>query len=549
LRGGPENIFGWAERLAWLVRTLIGALLARIAASLAIGVIVARLVRWCARLRLPRRATSRPATIFPVHANAPHAWFLATAGLCTLAFTASITNGTFRLLYPETFGHFYDYQALSFLQGRLDLPESAHSSESFVFEGKHYIYFGPTPAVLRLPFVFFNVGFGVLSRSFMVASYVAFLAAVYALLIHVSRRATRTRSWPAASAVMLFVATAGAGSTIFFLSSRAYIYHEAILCGATLALWSGYFSLRYLAEPERSWWAGAAACGIAAVHARPTTGLFALSLLGCAAIAVGVRALAAEDNRAPESFRSRLKPLGRPLLVAIVAVLGVLSFNALSYVKFKSFEGAPLKYHVQYQNGRLAGIEGRNFHLSNLRFNFDTYVWKPNFVLRPRFPFFLITNSNPDNYPAAKIDLAEPAVAVPYTMPALCLLALAGGILALIVWPEAREPLLVVAAGATPMSLALFTAVAASERYTTDFCPALLMLAAFAMPASELLPSAWRRAVYSVLALLCITSVLITIATTLHYQGEVVWGVSDEVRARYQILRDVVDTFFGLNRS
>jgi hypothetical protein len=244
-----------------------------------------------------------------------------------------------------------------------------------------------------------------------------------------------------------------------------------------------------------------------------------------------------------------LSAIRRPIIVAFVAAAGVLSFNGVSYLKFKSFEGAPLKYHVQYHQGRLDAIQGRNFHLSNLPFGAETYLWRPSFIIRPTFPYFYLLAPNSERYLTAKLDLSEPVAAMPYTMPAIVLLAVIGGVFAFAAWPESRAPLAIVAAGALPMSLALFSAIAVSERYTADFCPALILAGAFGLQALELLPTATWRAAVILVTILAVIGVVITLAITLQYQGEVVWGVSEDIRARYQSLRKIVDGFLGLGRE
>src|SRR5690606_31122310 len=134
------------------------------------------------------------------------------------------------------------------------------------------------------------------------------------------------------------------------------------------------------------------------------------------------------------------------------------------------FDGAPLKFHVQYTPERLARIEGKNFHLSNFIYDSTTYLGQTNFVLRETFPYVYITGRDPANFAGTKMDLAEPTLALPYAMPALVFLALVGGVVACVRWPSLRLPGAVVLVAAAPMTLALFTAVAVSHRYTADFC-------------------------------------------------------------------------------
>ena len=99
------------------------------------------------------------------------------------------------------------------------------------------------------------------------------------------------------------------------------------------------------------------------------------------------------------------------------------------------------------------------------------------------------------------------------------------------------------------MALALFTAVAISHRYTGDFCPPLVLAAAFGAVAFDLLPASLRRLAWTLIGLLTVASVLVTLALALHYQGEGVWGVPDEFKARYQLLRQAFDSALGLNDS
>ncbi len=535
LHGGPDRYFSSLERLPYLVRGRTTAMLRDLALSLAAGALAFGLAR--IRVRRP------PPPAFPTHANPPHRAFAITAALCTLAFTAVLTGGTFRLIFPESFGDFYEHQAAALLRGRLDVPPEALVGEAFVFEGKTYGYFGPTPAVLRLPFVAAGLGFGQLSRAFMVGYFVASLAALYLLLLHAQRLASGPGAWPSRFNTVVLTATAGLGTTLFFVASRAYIYHEAILCGIAAALWASLFALRWLETPtRRTAWLAALACGVASVHARPPVGLFALSMLGCVALTLTVRAwLRSPTSASPGRLSAALPPFG----VAVLAGLGVLSFNGLSYLKFRSFDGAPLRYHVQYHPERLANIEGRNFHLANLPFNASSYFWRPDFELRRTFPYFFIHGAGPEIYPDARIDLAEPVAAIPYTMPALAFLAVVGSAVALRRWPAARPALGVTAGALTPMTLALLAAVAVSQRYTGDFCPGLLIVAAFGLVAFETLAPRPRLAARSAVVMLLCLSVLITLALTLHYQGAGVWGVPDDIKHRYELLRASFDRFFG----
>ena len=520
-------------------------------------------------------------------ASRAHAAFAVTAALCLLAFAWMISLGTFARVADDTFGNFYDYQASAWLHGRWDVPEPALSGEAFVVGGKVYGYFGPTPALLRLPLVAMGIGFGQVTRVFMLFDYAACLLAAYALLSLAARWRDATAT-PRAASVILLIATAGLGSTLFFLGSRAYVYHEAILCGAAFALWSSYCSLRYLQLPASRWWSGALICGVLAVQARAPIGLFALSLLGVVALRLAFvrdgagsrggggggrpRPTSSNPCRAgspdpavteigqtpgagspgPAATNPAALPLRRarchPFAVALLAALGVFSFNGVSYIKFGTFEGCPLRYNVQYTPEQLAALGDRNFHLGNLRFNSDAYLFRPSFSLQPHFPYIFREYLDRRLYPESRMAYRDPTTGMPWSMPGLFALATAGGLIAAFAAPHLRQPLALLGLAALPAALAMLTAVAVTQRYTADFVPVLIASAAFALAAFADLGSRSRHVVNGFSALLVAAGMAVTFAFTLYHQRTIVWGVPEVAQQQYQRWCQRVDAFFGTAR-
>lgn len=471
---------------------------------------------------------------------ARHRWFSVAAALAVALFGAVLTQGTGKLLVPEFFGDFYDHQAASLLRGKLDVPPAAIAFEAFVRDGKSYGYFGLTPALLRLPWAILGIGTGELTRLHLLAYFILALWAGYLVLLEASRLLTK-RERPAPFVVILFVAHAGLGSTLFFLASRAYVYHEAILAGVAFALVSVWGSLRYLHSPLGRGWLVALAGGLLSLHARPPTGLFALTVLALAAVAVALR------ERRNRTAGSPMPGLRRPLAIAAAAVLGVGSFNAVSFLKFGTFEGCPLRLNVQYSPQRLAKIDGRQFHVTNLPFSFTAYLVAPGVESVPHFPYFKPVAAVPEHFPRAKIDLAEPMVGLPCAMPGLCLAALVG----LAVVAAGRTGLLSAAVlwlGVLPMGLSLFAAIAVSHRYTADFAPFLIAAAAFGFAGWEQLRGILRLIVAVVFGAATAAALPLTTLLTLHHQGEEVWGVPDQVRLRYAALRQTADQLLGTPR-
>jgi len=67
-------------------------------------------------------------------------------------------HGTWHLFDPESYGHIFDHLALSMAHGHLDLPPDIIGNEAYVIDGRHYGYWGPFPAFLRLPLALFGPG-------------------------------------------------------------------------------------------------------------------------------------------------------------------------------------------------------------------------------------------------------------------------------------------------------------------------------------------------------------------------------------------------------
>ncbi len=531
LAGVPTVYFSFRERLAFWLTQHPSQVIALLLFAVGIGFAQPRLRAW---LYTQPWARLRPHALQP-HTAPPHLAFALTTLVCAVVFTAVMTGGTFRLLVEESFGNFYDHQAASLLAGKLDVPEPALSGEAFVVNGKVYGYYGIMPAVLRLPFVGIDALFGHLSRSLMLGYYLACLAAAYVLLVYFTRLACGGKVWPSRLATVLFVGTVGLGTSLLFLGSRAYVYHEAILCGLAFAVWSAYFSLRFFHEPARLFWLPALVTGLCALHARPPAGLFALTVLGSVA--------------AWHLYFAWERRTGwlRYLLIGFSSVVAFASFNGLSYLKFGTFDGSPFRYAVQYTPERRARFNDRNFHFSNLSHNFDTYFILPDYALRPNFPYvFFDPIERGINYPGAKIDLEELTLALPYSMPALVALALGGGLWAICFVPGFRRPLTVVAVASVPMTLALGMAIVTSHRYTGDFCPLLIVFGAAGLAVLDAERRRERRLALGATGALAAASIFVTLALSLRFQGELVWGVPDDAKRNYEALRQSADRFFGV---
>src|ERR1039458_4850395 len=73
-----------------------------------------------------------------------------------VAFAWMVTGGTFQFFRSVPFSTFYDVQARSFLHGTGSMPASVLSIEGIRTGGRTDMYFGPVPALFRLPVLIFT---------------------------------------------------------------------------------------------------------------------------------------------------------------------------------------------------------------------------------------------------------------------------------------------------------------------------------------------------------------------------------------------------------
>jgi hypothetical protein len=461
-----------------------------------------------------------------------HAVFFGAAGVSSLAFAWMITAGRFDLREPPNIlCDFYDYQVASLLSGRWDVPNAGIGGEAFVVGERLYGYFGAAPGLGRLPFVVFEVAFGLLSRTSMILAFFAAQVAAYGLLRQATRVIGEAGAKPSTWTVLLFTLATGWGGALFFLSSRSYVYHEAILYGVMFALFSVGWTWRWWFAPAGRAWVGALMLGVLSLHSRPTTGLFALCFLGAvAAWRLGEGWLKHRAGQAPAG------DYVRPLLIGLACVAGLFTLNLQAYAKFRTFDAAPLAISRPYNKERLAAIDGKSMHWVNIPFNVDTYFVRPNFRIEAPFPWLYLDSRAPRReYPRAKMDLPDSTLAIPYSMPALVLLALLGS-----GWITVRVARMRVLVGATwaatlAMSVILLTAIATAQRYTADFLPALVALAVGgAALLDRTLTGRSRWLWLAPFGVAVFWSVLLMSAFALHYQRAVVWGVPQDLRLEYQ---------------
>ena len=191
-----------------------------------------------------------------------------------------LTEARWNLLRKVAFlGGVHDAQARAWLHGRWDIAPDVLAIEAFKIHGRYYTYFGPWPAVLRLPVLM------VTHRLDGRLTIISMLLAAAVVLVCASRIHWRLRTLmrPDAPVGRGDIALAALvpfgvamGSIVTFLGSRPLVYHEMELWGVGGALATADASMRYLARPtvrQAAW------CGLAAtvtLMSRPSVGFGAV---------------------------------------------------------------------------------------------------------------------------------------------------------------------------------------------------------------------------------------------------------------------------------
>ena len=278
---------------------------------------------------------------------------------------------------------FFDLQAHSLLQLRWNVPRNSIGLEAFELHGKTYMYWGPFPALLRLPIAAITDALD--GRTGPVSMSVAFVFLMFFTGRLVSRirplvrgdaEVTRGERW----AVGGFVFAVGAGSVVVFLASRAWVYHEAELWGLTLALGAFGYMIDFANEPRRLTLLLAGGLTTLAVLTRGSSGLgplLALTILLGALLVPRLRSVVGLAE----------PPRGQHLVVLCVAalVIPVVLYCSINYAKFGSFFSVPwlaqLSRILPENAAMLQGNDGTWFGLKFVPHNLLQYV-RPD-AIRP----------------------------------------------------------------------------------------------------------------------------------------------------------------------
>ena len=378
---------------------------------------------------------------------------------------------------PHTFYYFfYDLQAHSLLHFHWNVPAGSLGNEAFIVHGKTYEYFGPLPALLRLPFVAFtNRLDGKLSQPSM-------LIAFALLMLFTVRLATRLRPLVRGDSAItagerwafaIFTFAVGAGSAVIFLASRAWVYHEDLLWAAALALGAFEFVLAFTSRPTTKNLVLASAFTTATMLTRVVAGagpLVALAIV-CCPILLSRRGRFVGLGQSPSSTRFRLLCVGAlGVPVGLACAVNYAKFGSLFSIPWESSLSAHLPFGIENVVDHNGGsLLGSKFVLQNL-----VEYLRPDAV-RPStwFPWLQF---GPAPHTAS---MYTPTSSLTTSMPAFTVLAAVGVVGAIRGHRLADSKLAVLRApllGACVTWLGVLATGWIANRYLVDFLPGLVVM-------------------------------------------------------------------------
>jgi hypothetical protein len=266
------------------------------------------------------------------------------------------------IFVKEVLGGAYDSQAEHFLRGDVGVDSAAIAHETMIVNGKVRMYFGPFPALLRVPLNFiYPAGHGKWSR---ISGFCAGVIALFAFagLVQTALRSSplssRARDWIGNACVIGF----GLGSPLLLLLGNLSIYDEAIIWGFAWSLAALYFAWRSRTTEGAALTRSLLAfsfCAGAALLSRATFGAPFILIAPLLAIRL--------FHRQPiRNIIALLLPLGTAFVFYLF----------LSYARFGDFSGMNMRYNINPVQRDFAVKHGL-FRIERVPYSFADY-----FVLR-----------------------------------------------------------------------------------------------------------------------------------------------------------------------
>ncbi|HEU0207975.1 MAG TPA: hypothetical protein VFQ78_03260 [Candidatus Udaeobacter sp.] len=369
------------------------------------------------------------------------------------------TTGGQQIFVSEVLGGAYDSQAEHFLHGNVDVDVEAIRHEAMIVNDHVRMYFGPFPALLRIPLNFvYPAGSGQWSRisGFCAATVAMFaFAGLLQMALQSSPLSLRARNWLGNACVVGFAF----GSPLLLLLGNLSIYDEAIVWAFGLSLAAIFFVFRARQSEGlavTSALVGFSFCAGGAFLSRGTFGIpFFLVALFL------VPAVIRQNNKTVNLF-ALLLPLGAALIFYVW----------LSYARFGSITGVNFDYYINPVHAEFA----RKFGVFSPRRIASSFADYFTFVLPSVHtgPPFLAANRHSYDYPSLySNDFSEVYLPVTWCSPWLIFGAIMG-IICLVRRDGAAGFHRAVAIALLMQFICILSFFALAQRYAVDLYPFLI---------------------------------------------------------------------------
>jgi hypothetical protein len=426
------------------------------------------------------------------------------------------TTGGRQIFVKEVLDGAYDSQAEHFLRGDVDVDLDAIGHEAMIVNGKVRMYFGPFPALLRIPLNFiYPAGHGKWSRiSGLCAGVMALFA--FAGLVRTascsSPLSSRARNWLGSACVIGFAF----GSPLLLLLGNLSIYNEAIIWGLALSLSAIFFAFRSRkAEGSALTRAllGFSVCAGGALLSRVTFG--APFILIGVFLALGIR---------PENRMTNLTALVLPLCAAVTFHLW------LSYARFGSPTGVNFDYYINPVHREFAHKFGV-FSPRRIPYSFANY-FSLRFPSLQRNPPFVRADRHSYDYPSLySNDFSEVYLSLPWCSGWLVFAAILG-ITCLVRRERANLFERVAAVALCVQFLCILSYFLLAQRYAADLYPFLIFCLIIFLRSGGVTLLRWRNVMIALVGL----SVVVNSLATVSWLVDADQNVPPETRAAWEKL-------------
>jgi hypothetical protein len=435
--------------------------------------------------------------------------------LSALLWVFTTTDGR-QIFVKEVLGGAYDSQAEHFLRGDVDVDAEAIGHEATIVNDHVRMYFGPFPALLRIPLNFlYPAGHGKWSRisGFCAGAISLFaFAGLVRMALRSSPLSSRARNWLGNACVIGFAF----GSPLLLLLGNLSIYDEAIIWGLALSLGAIFFAFRSR-QTEGSALThallGFSLCAAGALLSRVTFG--APFILIAPLLAIGIR----REHRIIN-------------LTALVLPLGVaLAFYIwLSYARFGNVTGVHFDYYINPVHSEFARKFGV-FSPRRIPHGFADY-FSLRFPSLQRDPPFVASDRHSYDYPSLySNDFSEVYLPLPWCSGWLLFGALMG-----ITCLVRRERAAIFERGAAVALFVQFLCILSyfllAQRYAADLYPFLIFCLVIFLGSGGVALLRSRHVIIGLIALSVIVNSLATVSWLVNADQ----NVPPETRAAWEKL-------------